>query len=124
MLEKPISPLRQRMIDDMTARRFKEKVQKDFKRDKPRPVSAQSWHAKSATRANMRLTDRSMTTNHPMADLEQILSAGEPSDSRRQFRRTMVDVSGRPAPLALARYRISTPARMRYAAYSAVRRGR
>jgi integrase/recombinase XerD len=32
MLEKPISPLRQRMIDDMTARRFKEKVQKDYVR--------------------------------------------------------------------------------------------
>jgi integrase/recombinase XerD len=28
-LDKPISPLRQRMIDDMTARGFKEKVQKD-----------------------------------------------------------------------------------------------
>ena len=26
MLEKPISPLRQRMIDDMTARRFSEKA--------------------------------------------------------------------------------------------------
>src|SRR5271165_2156217 len=32
MPEKPISPLRQRMIDDMTARRFKEKVQKDYVR--------------------------------------------------------------------------------------------
>ena len=32
MLDKPISPLRQRMIDDMTARRFKEKVQKDYVR--------------------------------------------------------------------------------------------
>src|SRR6202162_4531192 len=32
MLEKPSSPLRQRMIDDMTARRFKEKVQKDYVR--------------------------------------------------------------------------------------------
>src|SRR6202042_776572 len=32
MLEKPISSLRQRMIDDMTARRFKEKVQKDYVR--------------------------------------------------------------------------------------------
>ncbi len=32
MLEKPISPLRQRMIDDMTARRFREKVQKDYVR--------------------------------------------------------------------------------------------
>ncbi len=30
MIDKPISPLRQRMIDDMTARRFKEKVQKDY----------------------------------------------------------------------------------------------
>ena len=29
MSNKPISPLRQRMIDDMTARRVKEKVQKD-----------------------------------------------------------------------------------------------
>ena len=32
MLEKPISPLRQRMIDDMTARRFREKVQKEYVR--------------------------------------------------------------------------------------------
>jgi site-specific recombinase XerD len=32
MSNKPISPLRQRMIDDMTARRFKEKVQKDYVR--------------------------------------------------------------------------------------------
>ncbi len=32
MSEKPISPLRQRMIDDMTARRFKERVQKDYVR--------------------------------------------------------------------------------------------
>ncbi|HEY1943059.1 MAG TPA: site-specific integrase [Roseiarcus sp.] len=30
MIDKPISPLRQRMIDDMTARRFKEKAQKDY----------------------------------------------------------------------------------------------
>ena len=32
MSKKPISALRQRMIDDMTARRFKEKVQKDYVR--------------------------------------------------------------------------------------------
>jgi site-specific recombinase XerD len=32
MSDKPISRLRQRMIDDMTARRFKEKVQKDYLR--------------------------------------------------------------------------------------------
>ena len=32
MSDKPISPLRQRMIDDMTARRFKEEGQKDYVR--------------------------------------------------------------------------------------------
>ena len=32
MPEKPISPLRQRMIDDMTARRFSDKVQKAYVR--------------------------------------------------------------------------------------------
>ena len=32
MLDKPISPLLQRMIDDMTARRFKEKVQQGYVR--------------------------------------------------------------------------------------------
>ena len=32
MSDKPISPLRQRMIDDMTARRVEEKVQKDYVR--------------------------------------------------------------------------------------------
>ena len=32
MSDKPISPLRQRMIDDMTARRYSEKVQKAYVR--------------------------------------------------------------------------------------------
>lgn len=32
MIDKPSSPLRQRMIEDMTARRYKEKVQKDYLR--------------------------------------------------------------------------------------------
>jgi len=32
MSEKPISPLRQRMIDDMTARRFGEDTQRDYVR--------------------------------------------------------------------------------------------
>jgi hypothetical protein len=32
MSDKPISPLRQRMTDDMAARRFKGKVQKDYVR--------------------------------------------------------------------------------------------
>src|SRR5579872_4221786 len=33
MSDKPISPLRQRMIDDMTARRFSEGTQKDYVRN-------------------------------------------------------------------------------------------
>jgi integrase-like protein/putative transposase len=33
MLDKPISPLRQRMIDDMTARRFNEHTQRDYVRN-------------------------------------------------------------------------------------------
>ncbi len=33
MSDNSISQLRQRMIEDMTARRFKEKVQKDYVRD-------------------------------------------------------------------------------------------
>src|ERR1700729_4134750 len=32
MADKPISPLRQRMIDDMTARRFNEHTQRDYVR--------------------------------------------------------------------------------------------
>jgi integrase/recombinase XerD len=32
MLDKPISPLRQRMIDDMPARRFNEHTQRDYVR--------------------------------------------------------------------------------------------
>ena len=32
MSDKPISPLRQRLIDDMTARRYGEKVQKAYVR--------------------------------------------------------------------------------------------
>ncbi len=33
MSDKPISPLRQRMIDDMTARRFTEDTQRDYGRN-------------------------------------------------------------------------------------------
>jgi hypothetical protein len=33
MSDKPISPLRQRMIDDMTARRFSEDTQRDYVRN-------------------------------------------------------------------------------------------
>ena len=32
MIDKPVSPLRQRMIDDMTARRFTEDTQRDYVR--------------------------------------------------------------------------------------------
>ena len=40
MSEKPISPLRQRMTDDMTARQFKEKVQKRSRFRSSRPNHA------------------------------------------------------------------------------------
>ena len=40
MTDKPISPLRQRMIDDMTARRIKENVKKDYVRSATRSLKA------------------------------------------------------------------------------------
>lgn len=65
MLDKPISPLRQRMIDDMTARRFKEKVQKDYvrhvknfaasiNRDVALTRSSFRWHANATVVAQLR----------------------------------------------------------------------
>ena len=44
MTDKPISPLRQRMIDDMTARRIKEKVQKDYVRHVRRSRRDLCWN--------------------------------------------------------------------------------
>jgi hypothetical protein len=40
MTDKPVSPLRQRMIEDMTVRHFKENVQKNYIRH----VTCTSWY--------------------------------------------------------------------------------
>src|SRR5208283_1787391 len=55
MLDKPISPLRQRMIDDMTARRFKEKVQKDYVRHVRRFAAFLGRSPDTATSEDVRL---------------------------------------------------------------------
>jgi len=54
MSEKPISPLRQRMIDDMTARRFKEKVQKDYVRHVRDFTVFLGWSPNTATSEDLR----------------------------------------------------------------------
>ncbi len=54
MLDKPISPLRQRMIEDMTARRFKEKVQKDYIRHVRRFAAFLGRSPDSATSEDVR----------------------------------------------------------------------
>ena len=43
MTDKPISPLRQRMIEDMTARHFAEKAQTDYVSDVLRPLAVRRW---------------------------------------------------------------------------------
>ena len=55
MLDKPISPLLQRMIDDMTARRFKEKVQKDYARHVDRFTNFLGRSPDTATSEDVRL---------------------------------------------------------------------
>ena len=54
MLDKPISPLRQRMIEDMTARRYKEKVQKDYIRHVRRFAAFLGRSPDSATSEDVR----------------------------------------------------------------------
>ena len=59
---RPISPLRQRMIDDMTVRRFAEKTQRDYIRDVetlrglPRPL-ARHGHAEDLRRFQLHQTE-------------------------------------------------------------------
>ena len=55
MLDKPISPLLQRMIDDMTALRFKEKVQKDYARHVDRFTNFLGRSPDTATSEDVRL---------------------------------------------------------------------
>jgi site-specific recombinase XerD len=55
MLDKPISPLRQRMIEDMTSRRFKDKVQKDYVRHVRRFAAFLGRSPDTATSEDVRL---------------------------------------------------------------------
>ena len=55
MLDKPISPLLQRVIDDMTARRFKEKVQQDYARHVGRFTAFLGRSPDTATSEDVRL---------------------------------------------------------------------
>ena len=64
MTDKPVSPLRQRMIEDMTVRHFKEKVQKDYIR---RVTNFKDFLGRSpdtATSEDFRLFQLHMTRNH------------------------------------------------------------
>ena len=51
-----ISPLRQRMIDDMTARHFSEKAQKDYIRCVKNLAAFIGWPPETATAEDLRLT--------------------------------------------------------------------
>src|SRR5277367_4389304 len=62
MLDKPISPLRQRMIEDMTARRYKEKVQKDYIRHVRRFAAFLGRSPDSATSEDVRRFQVHMAT--------------------------------------------------------------
>src|SRR5271157_2582614 len=68
MSDKPISPLRQRMIDDMTARRVKEKVQKDYVRHVRTFAAFLGRSPDTATRDDLRRFQLHMA--------QQLISAG------------------------------------------------
>ena len=65
MLDKPNSPLRQRMIEDMTARRFKEKVQKDYVRHMRRFAAFLGRSPDTATSEDLRRFQLHMATSQP-----------------------------------------------------------
>lgn len=67
MLDKPISPLRQRMIEDMTARRFKEKVQKDYIRHVRNFAAFLGRSPDAATSEDLRRFQLQMTRDHVSA---------------------------------------------------------
>jgi len=54
MSDKPIGPLRQHMIDDMTGRRFKEKVRKDYVRHVKTFAASLGRSPKTATSEDLR----------------------------------------------------------------------
>ena len=62
MTDKPVSPLRQHMIEDMTVRRFKEKVQKDYIRH---VTNFKDFLSRSPdTSEDLRLFQLHITRNH------------------------------------------------------------
>jgi hypothetical protein len=64
MTDKPVSPLRQRMIEDMTVRLFKEKVQKDSIRYVQNFKDFLGRSPDTATSEDLRLFRLHMTRNH------------------------------------------------------------
>ncbi len=64
MIEKAISPLRQRMMEDMTVRHFKEKVQKDYIRHVKNFTAFLGRSPDAATSEDLRLFQLHMTRNH------------------------------------------------------------
>jgi integrase/recombinase XerD len=88
MLDKPISPLRQRMIDDMTARRFKEKGQKDYVRHVRNFAAFLRRSPDTATSEDVRLFQLHMAK----------LQIGAPTSNsaalRFSFNVTLIDVAG------------------------------
>jgi hypothetical protein len=101
MLDKPNSPLRQRMIEDMTARRFKdkEKVQKDYVRHMRRFAALLGRSPDTATSEDLRRFQLHLATqqtgaptiNAAIAALRfffnvtlERLDLGSPSDERAQ----------------------------------------
>ena len=64
MTDKPVSPLRQRMIEDMTVRHFKEKVQKDYIRHVTNFKAFLGRSPDTATSEDLRLFQLHMTRSH------------------------------------------------------------
>jgi integrase/recombinase XerD len=64
MTDKPISPLRQRMIEDMTARHFAEKAQKDYIRYVKNFAAFLGRSPDTATAEDLRLFQQHMTKTH------------------------------------------------------------
>jgi site-specific recombinase XerD len=67
MIDKTISPLRQRMIEDMTIRHFKEKVQKDYIRHVSNFTVFLGRSPDTATSEDLRLFQLHMTRNQVSA---------------------------------------------------------
>src|SRR5271169_4946148 len=64
MTDKSISPLRQRMIEDMTARHFAEKAQKDYVRYVKNFAAFLGRSPDAATAEDLRLFQQHMTKTH------------------------------------------------------------